>query len=74
MKIFRRILPMIVLLLYLGVHDGHLALFRQGHQVPVQVYSTGVSLFPKEDQQALTAGIPIKNTKHLSELLEAYLY
>ena len=73
MGMLRKILPMMALLLYLGVHDGHLALFRQGHNVPVQVYATAVSSYPLKDQQALTAGIPIKNNKHLAQLLEAYL-
>ena len=69
MKIFRIFLPVMAIMLYLG----NLALYRQGHNVPVQVYAVPVTLFPKEDQSALSAGIPIENQKQLSELLEAYL-
>ena len=73
MKFFRIFLPLVAIMLYLGVHDGNLALYRQGHEVPVQVYAVPISLFPKEDQAALTAGIPIESQKQLTELLEAYL-
>ena len=73
MKFFRIFLPVMSMILYLGVHNGNLALYRQGHKVPVQVYAVPVTLLPKEDQAALTAGIPIENEKQLSELLEAYL-
>ena len=73
MKFFRIFLPLMAIVLYLGVHNGNLALYRQGHQVPVQVYSVPVALFPMEDQAALAAGIPIESQKQLAELLEAYL-
>ena len=73
MGMLRKILPVMALLLYLGIHDGRLALFRQGHRVPVQVYATAISSYPLKDQQALAAGIPIKNNRHLAKLLEAYL-
>ncbi len=73
MRFSRIFLPVMAIMLYLGVHDGNLALYRQGHTVPVQVYEVSVSLFPKEDQSALAAGIPIENQKQLTELLEAYL-
>lgn len=73
MRFFRIFLPVVAIMLYLGVHNGNLALYRQGHKVPVQVYSVPVSIFPKEDQTLLTAGIPIESQKQLNELLEAYL-
>lgn len=73
MKFFRIFLPVMAIMLYLGIHNGNLALYRQGHKVPVQVYSVPVTVFPKEDQTALAAGIPIENQKQLSDLLEAYL-
>lgn len=73
MKFSRIFLPVMAIMLYLGVHNGNLALYRHGHKVPVQVYSVPVNLFPKEDQAALTAGIPIESQKQLTELLEAYL-
>ena len=73
MKFFRIILPVLVLSLYLGVHNGNLALFREGHSVPIQVYQQPVSAYPKKDQNALNAGIPITSKRQLAELLEAYL-
>ena len=73
MKFSQIIIPVMAIMLYLGIHDGNLALYRQGHKIPVQVYSVPVTLFPKEDQDALAAGIPIENQKQLTALLEAYL-
>lgn len=73
MKFFRMILPVLVLSLYLGVHNGNLALFRQGHTVPIQTYPRSVADYPKKDQLALGAGIPITSKQQLAQLLEAYL-
>ncbi len=73
MKFLRMILPILVLSIYLGVHNGNLALFREGHNEPIQVFPRSVSDYPKKDQDALNAGIPITSKRQLSELLEAYL-
>ena len=73
MKFFRIILPILVLSLYLGVQGENLALFREGHLIPIQVYEKPVSAFPIKDQNALRAGIPITSKRQLAELLEAYL-
>lgn len=73
MKMKRILLPVLALVLYLGVYEGKVALYRQGHKTPVQVFAVPVSVFPREDQLALDAGIPIENQKQLTRLLEAYL-
>jgi hypothetical protein len=73
MKFFRMILPVLVLSLYLGVHNGNLALFREGNTVPIQVYPRAIATYPKEDQLALRTGIPITSKQQLAKLLEAYL-
>ena len=73
MKSFRMILPILLLSLYLGVHNGNLALFREGHTVPLQVYPRSVADYPQKDQLALGIGIPITSRQQLRVLLEAYL-
>ncbi|MBE6926435.1 MAG: hypothetical protein E7461_06285 [Ruminococcaceae bacterium] len=73
MKNLRNILLILLLILYLGVYDGKVALLRGGHRVPVQVYEHDASLYPPEAQRVLEDGIPIRNQRHLNELLEAYL-
>ncbi len=73
MRFIRMLLPVLMLSLYLGVHNGNLALFREGHSTPVQIYSRPISAYPLKDQNALKAGIPITSTRQLAELLEAYL-
>ncbi len=73
MKFFRRIFPILVLILYLGVYDGKVALLRGGHTVPVQIYMHDAALYPPKEREALENGIPIRNQRHLNELLETYL-
>lgn len=73
MKFSRMLLPILVLSLYLGIHNGNLALFREGHIEPVQVYPRSVSDYPQKDQNALRSGIPITGKRQLAELLEIYL-
>ena len=73
MKFLKRLLPFLVLSLYLGVYNGNLALMREGSDSPVQVYRYSVSMYPEADRQELERGIPIRNERHLAELLEAYL-
>ena len=73
MKRFRNILPILLLILYLGVYDGKVALLRGGHRVPVQIYGHDATLYPPEAREALENGIPIRNQRHLNELLERYL-
>ncbi len=73
MKYIRMLIPILVLALYLGIYEGKVALFRQGHKVPVQVYEVSADSFPQKERAALQAGIPIEDRKQLAKLLEAYL-
>ena len=73
MKRFRNILPIALLILYLGVYDGKVSLLRGGHSVPVQIYDRDASLYPPEARKALQDGIPIRSQQHLNTLLETFL-
>ena len=73
MKFFKTLLPLLVFSLYLGISGGKLALFRKGHATPLQVYPYSVSAYPRAEQQALLAGIPIENAQQLASLLENFL-
>ena len=69
-------LPLIAALLlslYLGIHDGYLALFENEANTPAQVLPYRAALYPKIDQSALKAGIPIESGAHLKQLLEDFL-
>ena len=57
----------------LGVFRGHLALWKDGAQEPLKVYSVLASAFPEADQKLLSDGIRVKNESELTSLLEDYL-
>ena len=73
MKKLRNILPLVLLILYLGVYEGKVALMRGGHSTPVQVYPRDAALYPAKERQALKDGIPIRDQTHLNDLLRHYL-
>lgn len=58
---------------YLGVYQGHLALYASGQSQPAQVFPQQVSYYPEADQQALKAGIPFHTEAEMNRLLEDYL-
>ncbi len=63
----------LALLLYMGLQDGYLALWRTGSAQPVEVFPYRAALYPKIDQSALRAGIPVASAEHLKQLLEDFL-
>lgn len=70
----KRLCSMFLLLgLYLGLHNGYLALYRTDIDAPDQVLPYRAALYPKIDQTALSTGIPIESDAHLKKLLEDYL-
>ena len=66
-------IALLVLGLYLGLHNGYLALWRTGNTKPEQVFPFKVALYPKIDQEALEKGIPIQDKEGLRKLLEDFL-
>ncbi|MBE6943044.1 MAG: hypothetical protein E7453_02105 [Ruminococcaceae bacterium] len=73
MKNFRNIFPLLLLILYLGVYDGKVALLRGGHSVPVQVYPRDAESYPPDARQALEQGIRIRSQQHLQDILAFFL-
>lgn len=59
--------------LYLGLHNGYLALWDSGKDVPERIFPFWADLYPKIDQHALEKGIPIKDEDALKKLLEDFL-
>lgn len=66
-------LAALVLTLYMGLHNGYLALFDVGATAPVRVFPYRAAVYPKIDQAALAEGIPIASASHLKQLLEDFL-
>ena len=69
----KKLLPLLALLvvLYLGLNDGYLALYRDDRLLHTFPYRA--ELYPQLDQQALNAGIPIEEGSELYRLLEDYM-
>ncbi len=59
--------------LYLGLHNGYVALWDTDRADPVQVFPYRAAVYPKIDQNALEDGIPIQDQQHLKSLLESFL-
>ena len=57
----------------LGVHNGMVALWKDGKTDPVRVFPYSVSNLPPNDQQALAEGIHLNSKLELIKLIEDYL-
>ena len=69
----KKYICLILLVCFLSLQDGYLALFTEDSHIPRQTFPYRVSLYPKMDQQALEEGIPIHSQRELEQLLEDYL-
>ena len=63
----------VLLGLYLGLHNGHLALYRDDPKNIIHTFPYHFSLYPHVDQAALEQGIPIVEGSQLYRLLEDYM-
>lgn len=61
-----------VLVCWLGLHNGHLAVFGDGPE-PLLVLPYREELFSQDDRQKLREGIPFENEEELTRLLQDYL-
>ena len=68
----RLLYTLMCLSLYLGMHQGYLALWREGYTEPEKVYPYPISLYPKMDKDLLEKGIPIRSKAELSQRIEDY--
>ena len=70
---YNRYLPLLALVFLLGIKDGHIALWKDGHPEPVEVFPFRANLLPSADQEKLQQGIRIDNPAQLAGILEDYL-
>ncbi len=61
-----------LLTLYLGVHNGCLALFDTTAQEPVQVLPYSEALYPEADRLLLRQGLAASSPAQLAKILEDY--
>ena len=57
----------------LGCHKGYLALWKEDHPEPFQIYPVKVDALPEQDRDALEKGIRVRSDIELSSLLEDFL-
>ena len=70
---FEKLVAAVALTFLLGVHDGYIALWKEGSPEPAEVFPYKASLLPEADQKRLEKGIRIESKKDLLELMEDYL-
>ena len=73
MKLPHTIYYVLLASLFLGTHQGRLALWKQEDPRPLAVYPCTVSALPAADQELLARGIPIQSEEELTALLEDLL-
>jgi len=61
----------LLLICYLSLHNGHLAIWNNTE--PIEVLPYAAHMYPPADQQALQQGIPFSTNKERHRLLEDYL-
>ena len=72
MKI-RRQLTVVALTFLLGIHDGYIALWKDGAAEPAEVFPYKAEFLPEADRVRLEKGIRIEDKKQLIQLMEDYL-
>ena len=73
MKIKQYLQTALLLGFLLGIHNGYIALWKDGDAQPVQVYPYKAAHLPVSDQMALEKGIVTESETELAQLLEDYL-
>ena len=73
MKKSKQLCLIVLLIGYLGVHNGYLALWKNGCAEPDRIFPRQVCLYPETDQNALKKGIPFSTQKELHRLMEDFL-
>jgi len=64
---------LILAMFLLGNHKGYLALWKEDHPEPCQIFPVKVDSLPETDQTALDQGIPARSEMELAQLLEDFL-
>ena len=57
----------------LGIHDGRIALWKDGETDPWRVFPYPAAVLPAEEQSALKKGIRVDSMDDLNRLLENFL-
>lgn len=72
-KLARLLTTAVCLSILIGVHNGKIALWRDGDPEPFKVFPYRASMLPDEQEQMLKKGIRVESMEDLQRLLENYL-
>ena len=72
MRFHRLVSVLLAASLYLGLCNGHLAVYTKEDPRPLQILPYDAQLFSKADQDKLARGIPFSTAAELNRLLEDY--
>lgn len=63
----------LALAIFLGVHNGRVALWTQEGAEPAKVFPCPVSMLPADARAALEKGIRVESIEQLEQMAENYL-
>ena len=71
---FRKILLTNLLLFgfILGIHEGKVALWKDGQRKPVKIFPYQASMFPDADRKRLEQGIHVESLNELYKMIQDY--
>ena len=72
MKLTKLLSILLSVSLYLGLSNGHLAIYHPSDPSPLQILPYDSCVFSQEDREKLEKGIPFSTAAELSRLLEDY--
>ena len=70
---FRKLTLVIIMGFLLGIHNGYIALWKDGNEDPVEVFPFRAEMLPRVDHEKLSHGIRIDSANELAQLMEDYL-
>lgn len=74
MRYFKKHAALVLLLGFLlGIHEGKLALWRDGTEKPEQVYDIRADSLPPADRLVLDRGMQLESREEVWQVLENYL-
>ena len=73
MKKIHYIYTALLLIAYLGIYQGRIALWQDNSTTPAVIFPDRADLLPVTDQQMLEDRIPITSQEELNRLMEDYL-
>lgn len=72
-QICRHLCLFLLLGFLLGIHDGRIALWKDGQAEPWKIFPYPASALPAQTQQELSRGIRVDSMEDLDRLLENFL-